>query len=351
VGVTNLKKAGHSMIKNSPNNIVITGSAGFVGRRLIPELARLYPKKNFICLTKPNSSEFEALGLRILRKNGIRVLKCDLKDKDALKVLPKKPILIINLAAETDTFKTDHRVNNIGVKNLYKTIGPLNKKCHFIHIGTMVSVVGRKETSKTVDEKSNDFPTNEYTRTKVLGEKYLINKCKKDKFSLTILRPNTIYGRSVRPGSLFDIVKNGVLKQNTLVRINWPGKSALIHVDDVVNAIIQFTKIVPPPGKPEKYLLNAENLTIQEISLLMHSKLGIKYRPINLPEPVWGIARELRPTIPHLEHLLPDSLYNQLWRLSIIIDDVVVTDSIKVKATLKRWGPKKLEKCIADVVR
>jgi len=314
--------------KTRKYEIIITGATGFVGRRLQKQIIKHYPKDKILNLGE-----------------GVNLV-----NKLTIKNLPKNPKLIIHLAAETDTSKKDHRVNDIGLKNLYLALGNLDSKTHFIYIGTMINVAGRPSCTKPVNEKTKYYPTNEYTRTKVAGEKFLINKCKKDKFKLTILTPNTIYGKDVRSNSLFDILGKGIKNKSLAVRINWPGKSALIHVDDVVLAIIAFSKIKPTSGKPDKYLLYSENLSISEISRIMHKKMNVKYHPINIPNNIWSFLSLGRKYIPIFELLLPSNWYNQIWRVGIIVDDVVMAKSEKVQKKIRNWNPKRLKDCVEDVV-
>lgn len=106
------------MARNSPT-IIVTGAAGFVGRRLVKKLSRAYPPKNILCLIKEINEAKDQKGIKVIKKLGLKTKKADLVSGKGLGNLPKKPQLIIHLAAETDTSKSDHRVNDVGVKNLY----------------------------------------------------------------------------------------------------------------------------------------------------------------------------------------------------------------------------------------
>lgn len=214
----------------------------------------------------------------------------------------------------------------------------------------MVSVVGRKNCKIAINEDTKSYPTNEYTRTKIDGENFLLNKCKKDKFRLTILTPNTIYGKGFRKGSLFDMVIKMIKNNSFITRINWPGKSALIHVNDVVENIIFHSTHSPKPGLSEKYLLYSENLSISDISKIIHKELNKKYNPINLPKQFWTIMSLSRNYFPLLENILPPQLYNYVWRLSIIVDDVVYTNSRKAFNKNKKWTPKLLRGIVKEIL-
>lgn len=337
-------------MKSSSKKILITGATGFVGKHLIPKLVKYFDKKQILCLIKDDKNNLEDNGREIIKKFGVETQKVNLVTGKGLDVFLKNPKLIIHLAATTDSSNPDHRVNDLGTRNLYRALGKLGPQSHFIHVSTMVIVSGRLDCSSPIDEETPDCPTNEYTRTKLAGEKYLSSKCQENKFRLTILKPNTIYGKGVRLGSLFDILKKMILKESLITKINWPGKSALIHVEDVVDAILLFSKMEPKPGIPEKYLLYSENLSIAEMSGIMHKEMGIVYKPINLPQVFWKTASWSRRFVPYFEKFLPPKFYNHLWRASLIVDDVVCCKTDKAFRKLYLWKPKKLNDTIKEIV-
>ena len=214
----------------------------------------------------------------------------------------------------------------------------------------MVNVAGRKSCKYTANESTEYFPSNEYTRTKVVGETYIKDYCHKLEIPLIILTPNTIYGTGMRKGSLFDMLTGFIKRKSFITRLNWQGKSALIHVDDVVKAITYFLNQKYPLSTMEKYFLYSENKTISELSILLHKKLNINYKPIILPAFIWKIIKFLRPYLYLSERILPAYLYNYIWRLSIIIDDCVFAESDKLKLVCGRWKPKLIKNHISDVV-
>lgn len=336
-------------IKTRHFEIIVTGATGFVGRNLIRKIVGVYPANRILCLIYCKNNPQEISGREVIRDFKVATKLVDLVTGEGLTDLPKDPRLIIHLAAQTDTSIRDHSVNDIGAKNLYKAFGKLDKQTHFIHVGTMVEVVGRPNCQDGINENSKDYPTNEYTRTKLVGEKFIIQKCQKDKFRLTVIRPNTIYGKGVRKGSLFDMVVNMIKKGSIITKVNWPGRSALIHVDDVADLIIRFSKENPLPGKPQQYLAYSENLTVADISMLIHHKLKLKYNPVPIPAIFWTLIKKGRILIPFFEKVLPYSLYNYLWRFGIIIDDAVWCKSQKLFRKYPSFKPKKLIDCVSDV--
>jgi len=338
-----------SNIKNKKYEVVITGATGFVGRILIPKIIKSYDPKNILCLVKNSNDELERKGRKLLKKYNVNFHPIDLETGEGMKNLKLTPKLVIHLAANTNTAERNHRVNDVGTKNLLKIL-KLKRNSHFIHVGTMVSVVGRKDCSITINETSADFPTNEYTKTKVKAEEYLVNECKKDRFSLTIIRPNTIYGKGVREDSLFDIMKKSIVNGSIIAKINWPGKSALIHVEDFTDALILLTKKKPEPATSVKYLIYTQNLSLTKISETMQKKMNLSIDSIILPSWLWKILAKTRLAIPLFENILPYPIYNNLWRFSIIVDDVVYCNTNKFRKMFPEWKPKTFSKYVNDVV-
>lgn len=330
--------------------VVITGGTGFVGRNLIPNIVKLYSPKSIICFVYNKETPFELAGRKVIQQQKIAIIQGNLVNGENIDKLPKNPKLIIHLAAQTDTASTEHSVNAIGTKNLYDYYSKVSTQTHVIHISTMVLAAGRLNCKKPINEHTAVYPSNEYTRTKYQGEKYAIAACKKAQFKLTILRPNTIYGKNVRKNSLFDMLKCYILLNSPITRINWPGKSALIHVSDVVDAILRISQKPPKSSRYETYLLYGENLTISEMSETMHKALSKNYQPINLPSIVWKLFSSLRPFIFRMESFLPNFLYNPLWRLSIITDNSVDCKTDKLAKRLTKWHPKKLDQTVTDVI-
>lgn len=341
-------KISESMRKNY--KVLITGAAGFVGRTLVPQAVKYFDKNDILCLIRPKNDGQENIGREIIRSTGVVVHKADLVSKKGLKGLPKAPQLIIHMAASTDTATVDHRCNDLGTENFLKALGPLGPKTHLIYTSTLVVYGGRRDCSKPLDESSPPAPSIEYARSKLRAEKILKEACKKHKFRLTILRFNTVYGASPKPNTLFKILRQMVEQQTLLSRLNWPGLSGVIFVDDLARAILLLSSKKPQPGEPELYFLNPESLTFSQMSKLMHKALGIRYRPIRLPKTFWQLCKIGRNFIPSTERFVPPKLYSWLWRASLIVDDVVYTKTNKVYKIIPEWKPRKLKDVIEQIV-
>ena len=68
--------------------ILVTGATGFIGRRLIQQLAQTEAKKDILCLVHKDSSSFEKIGRGIIENLGIRYLEVDLESGEGLEKVP-----------------------------------------------------------------------------------------------------------------------------------------------------------------------------------------------------------------------------------------------------------------------
>lgn len=329
--------------------VIITGANGFVGQHLAPKALEYFNSKDILCLSYDKNATLEKLGLKTLKKMGLKNILIDLVKKRGLKGLPKSPDVIIHMAAATDTAMSDHSANDVGTRNLLDALGPLKPKTHFIYISTSAVMSGREDCSKPFDESSLPKPSNEYGRSKLRAEDFLKQQCQKNKFRLTIIRMNTIYGNDPRENKIFKLLKKQILNNSFIARLNWQGLIALIHVDDVAYALLELAKRKPTAVKTETYILYAENLSLSNISRLMYEEMGLQYRPINLPESFWKFCSSLRKYIPLFEKIIPLAFYNPLWRWGIIVDNVLWSESRKLFKVLPKWEPKKFEESVEDV--
>jgi len=330
--------------------ILVTGATGFIGKRFIRILANKYPKDKILCLTWSKKKKIEGNGRKILKELKIKFIQGDLVTKRGLDKLPQKPEIIFHLAANTHTDELDHRVNDVGTKNLLEAVGPLDKNSLFVHVSTTMFVGGRKNCKNPVNENTKPFPTNEYTRTKLEAERYLRQKAKAQGFRLAIVRFPTVYGKNPREKSLFDFLKELIEKGSLLARPNWPGLTGLIHVDDAAKAIFLSSKIKIKPRSSETILFSAENLTLAQISKILHEAMGYEYNEIKIPKFVWSFFQILRRYVYLLEPFLPPGNYNLVWRASLIVDHVFNCNSSKAHKLFPNWRFKKLEDSVTEIL-
>ena len=124
------------------------------------------------------------------------VADLDITDLDAVKkfVAEKKPELIINCAGYTAVDKAEeqpelaYKINAIGPKNL--AIASDENNCTLVHISTDYVKKKKKEISEDYSEDDSKNPQAVYGTSKLAGEEFVENNCKK----YYIFRTAWLYG-------------------------------------------------------------------------------------------------------------------------------------------------------------
>jgi nucleoside-diphosphate-sugar epimerase len=330
--------------------IIVTGATGFIGARVVAKLAEQHPAHEVVCLVRAVNNKREAHGREILANLNLKTIEVDLVTGKGLEQVPRSPELVINLAANTDTEDGDHSCNDAGVKNLYQAIQPLSASTHFLQVSTTALFAGRRNASVPFTEKTPPVATNEYGRSKLRGEEFIARQAAEQNFCLTICRLTTVWGKGMRENSFFDVLRKRVLARSLATRLNWPGLTDLIHVDDAAELIVKLSGRPGQPGIPSVYTLSTEAMTLAHVNHLIHAKLGLPYRQINLPMTFWMITAASRPFIHSLERLMPGRFYNSIWRATLVADNVIYADTAKIKAAYPGRNPKLLADFIDDVL-
>ena len=222
--------------------ILITGANGFIGNHITPQIKKKYNNEEIFCL---NEGKFDL----VTGKNLVKI--------------PQNPRLIIHLAAATDTSKRDQKCNDTGTENLIKHLPKIGPKTHFIYTSTQAVFSDRRDTDKSIDQKTKPATNNEYGKTKLKAENILLAASKKQKFKLTIIRLPTVWGDNPRKNSFLNFLKSLVDKNSLISRLNWPGKVALINVEDIANFIVKTCSTTPK--NQEIITVASQNLTLAEI--------------------------------------------------------------------------------------
>ena len=196
--------------------ILVTGSSGFIGKKIIKRLDKLE------VITDSNNSE------RIDLQNKEQVMKLDSAD------------MVIHLGGKTPQNElkwSEYFDNNV--------IGTLNvlEYCIQKKVKKMIyvsSYVYGNPKYCPIDENHPINPHNAYTESKYIGERLCEFYCNRSDLNLIILRPFNIFGESMREGFLITNLINSVKTGKKLTIVNKNSKRDFLHVDDFVDLIVKL---------------------------------------------------------------------------------------------------------------
>ena len=219
-------------------NILITGANGQDGKII---LQKLYKRKiNLILIDKRFKKK--------IRKNNIKYFEINLKDKKKLEKLFKfyKVDIVLNLASNNPNYRQNsyhkHYLENINnSKNLIDNLTKYKNEVRFISCSS--SRIFKKKNG-LVNENSNIYANDFYSKFRIETNKYLIKIKKKNKnfdFTNVILFNHDSFFRSNRfllPRIIFALISkdqkflNQIIKENIVMDYS--------HAEDICDALIKI---------------------------------------------------------------------------------------------------------------
>ena len=195
--------------------IGITGASGLIGQAV----------SGLVC--KTFHSEFKSGKIQFLVSDSASAYERDGQKRLFIK---KSPYVVTKL------------VTGLGLYKLVRSLEQLGPESHLIFSSSVAVSDNRcapwiPSTEGTLEVEGQASP---YTRSKIRAEQWLIEAARKSDFRLTMLRFVTVYGKYPRPNSIFDLMQTMVVKGSLAVRLNWPGRTSLVHAEDAADEMVQF---------------------------------------------------------------------------------------------------------------
>jgi dihydroflavonol-4-reductase len=257
---------------DSLRTVLVTGATGFVGINLVHSL--LEKGYSVACLVRNTSDT------RILQNLPVQLLQGDLNDLSAIRALGASLHTVYHVAGAIKAANRHQffQINQAGTCNLLETLTKTNPGLNrFIYISSLAAA-GPSAANRPRTENEPASPISWYGESKLAAENEVLQF--KNAFPTTILRPSAVYGPYDREIFLiFRMIKFGGLVT--------PGRNvrqfSLIHVSDLVNAMIQTGESADPTGgiyhisRPEIYLWD-------DVGQAIAKELGKSFRRICLPE-------------------------------------------------------------------
>lgn len=302
--------------------VFVTGGTGFIGRRLMPQLIERFGAASITLLSHTSSKPHEAEAAEMFRHAGVAVIDGDL-NRTPIAAAPPPPHvdLVFHLGAniDTDTPEEEHRVNDIGTANLLSWLGESVRGGRILYTSSVAVHDRSGIASGPLTEESPFTPRTAYGVTKLRGERVLREAAARMGFTWTITRLPTVYGPGGKSGGMFDLLITGVQTGGLISRINWPGRTSVIFVDDVGAVLIDLAS--RPDTANQVYCIGSgEDLTLADIAGEVAALLGRPPRTLRVPASGWRVARRIAWN-PVVGALVPRRLHVTYWRLTLVVDD------------------------------
>lgn len=215
-------------------NVLVTGSTGFLGKRLVK---RLVSEGYRVRALARKSSNIE-----VLNKYGVGTVWGDLGDKSSVVSAVKDIEIVVHAAAGTSGTVRDSETATIeGTRNVLEACR-INgvKKLVYISSCSVYEVAGYAENQVVTEEAQIErFPLRRgaYSAAKLHAEALVTEVLSHDGYSIVVLRPGTFYG----PGAEIYTLMMGISLGRRVFIIFGDGREALplVHVDNVVDSIVQ----------------------------------------------------------------------------------------------------------------
>jgi len=209
----------------------VTGAAGFIGNALVKRLVKEgYKVRALVHKTKPKNYEKKA-----------EYINGNISDIESIKSFLKDIDFVFHCAAIVKDYgprKNFYKVNLDATKNLANV-------CEEIGIKKFVFL-----SHINYESEKN---TGHYSITKTLAEKYLLEKYRKNKFPVVIIRPGNVYG----PGATTWVLRPIRSIQKNRITLVDHGNGIFLHtyIDNLSDVLISVIK------KPE---LSGETIDITD---------------------------------------------------------------------------------------
>jgi len=312
-------------------NALVTGGTGFIGRRLVRQLVTQFGPSAVACLVKEPVTPPEREALDSFRSQGLRLIEGDLLGRPVSIASAPTVDVVFHLAANIDTNAPEEalRVNHEGTNRLLEWLAPVSRGTRVVYASSVAVHDRIAEPDGPIDEDSPLTPRTGYGRTKLRGEEILRERAARDGYSWTVLRLPTVYGPGQKPDGLFDQLMNRASSGSLLGRLDWPGRTSIIQVDDVAAVMIDLAGRAGAAG--EVYCVASdESLTVGELARGIGAAIGKPVQGIRIPGLALGLARRtvwngaIQAAVPAIGRLA-------FWRLSLIVSDGFWFDTTKFR--------------------
>ncbi|MDJ0702865.1 MAG: NAD-dependent epimerase/dehydratase family protein [Leptolyngbyaceae cyanobacterium MO_188.B28] len=316
---------------------LVTGANGFSGSHLVKALER--QGHSVVGLVRQSSN------LSRLANTNVRLVYGDITDRQALKTAMAEVDTIFHLAALVDLGLVNEaemeRVNVAGTQAVLEVAQEMGGQSPKIVYCSTIGVFG-DTNGQTIDETfqrtQSDF-SSAYDRTKFQAQQLVDQAAQQGLWVVSVLPAGILGPDDPHFGPVMKLFLSGRL-------LFWPGGqrvTGIVHVDDVVNAMILA---VERGQSGERYILSTGDLTTQNMFGILSQETGLPI-PSEPPQFLIRLIGQLLDPVGRLFNWNPP-LSSE--RVHYIYDRCVRVDASKARQALG-WRPRSVENTLQEIIR
>jgi UDP-glucose 4-epimerase len=236
--------------------ILITGGFGFIGSNLAHACLQAGARVTIYDCLDPNSGGnlFNIEGIQ----GQVEVIRSDILNfSDVCRVIDDKEVIFNCAASTSHPFSmrepwVNADVNSKGVINLLEAARRFNRRLKFVHLGTTTQL-GRLHY-KPADENHPEFPTDVYSASKSVSEKYVLIYGRAYGIPVTVLRLPNVFGPRAAihsPDFTFNNFFIGLALQGREITVFGKGEQLrnVLYIDDAVRALMMASQVEATNGE------------------------------------------------------------------------------------------------------
>ncbi len=295
----------------------ITGATGFVGRHLVRRLLNK-GRHTLYCLVRDERKLPGDIRSRV------KVLQGNGESLERHRAAIQACEIVVHLAARASLGDgSAYTSDNIAFTESLVRIAQSSKKLRrFVFTSTIGAVdrTPRDSCNHPLTEDSVPHPMSDYGKSKLECERLLLGS----KLPYVILRPALVYGPGMRRQSHLRVFIESVARGSLTAKFDFPGKVSLIHIDDLVEALLIVARHHHAAGQTY-FAADDEPIALGEIFKQLGGILGRKAGTIQVDLMLPQLFRALRRYLP--------------FRAQNLFSDVLTASNKKLRAL--GFAPKK----------
>ncbi len=206
--------------------VLVTGSTGFIGSRLVEFLIK--DGHEVHCLIRPESD------LKCLEGLDVRLIRCRYSDKTSLAQAVRDMEVIFHLAARIEAPNWDayYTANTLSTKHLIEACAEYNPGLKRFVFVSSIAASGPPRRGEIKDECSQCLPVSPYGRSKLMAEEIVQNYA--ERIPIVIMRPANVLGaRQKELVLILDLLKKRIMPMIG----SKESKTSICFVEDLVRAL------------------------------------------------------------------------------------------------------------------